>query len=917
MKNILTVFCLIAMYAANSFAATSNISRAMPTKNAQDNAVEEKSSTNTNRATVASRVISRGSQKDTQRQSGQTASSNNTSRSVNVRKRGTRATLADGVNTVGRNARTEAASINSNPAMRRAGIILRASTAEVGGRATIGNTDIQTGSNIDEQVRHVQSRASLLGTNKQKTINAESLASAKDIMEKTSDLNSTCQQQYNECMDQYCAVVDANQKRCSCSANLAKYAKVQEAVEKANTELNDVAQQIRYVGLSADEIRAIMSATEAELEMNKTKDNTKTRSMLDDIADMIKDPTSSTDLTGSSTVDSLLNMDFDFSSDNSDMFSLDVFNSASSDISAKRGTALYTEAKKRCKTVLNRCKDAGGSEDQVSGNYDLAIAKDCIAYEQGLDKLNTTLKNNVRSANMMLQKARLAVLQNKNQYDIRGCIGALENCMLDDMVCGDNYLKCLDPTKRYIDENGKVVLGRNLPNITNMMTNYNNTNVNADFIKAAADDATCRNNDGACIVNYLMTKIGTGATVKDGGLCRAVLDKCQDYTYAKHGKVLKYEPYNEVVVNYIQRAMVNIKAAQSKIISDYASSCMADVEDCYNQQNTQITSWTTSANANNVYQIMKGACYNVALTCGYAVFAYDVDMGQKIQDIQDDASLSSSIKEAKKADALINGISELFYQSFLCPENSVYTNTLKSEANVGDQANYVNDRCVCKDGYVKYNGICTIGACDNGEYWYAGQCYQSCPSNTFGTVDRTCVSVCPTGYYGNTSTHKCDTSCPNTAQYHENNVCVQSCSSGLVVGDDYECVSSCPSGKYKEGNQCVDSCSNTLFTDVVNNECVSSCPSGLYTDYVNRKCDSSCASGYACRTNSRCVSDCSSDCGNSWIYSQEHSCVLQCTPGYSANGYNCVALSAPADQGGSGASAATGANGGGGNSLGG
>ena len=102
------------------------------------------------------------------------------------------------------------------------------------------------------------------------------------------------------------------------------------------------------------------------------------------------------------------------------------------------------------------------AQTQITGNYDLAITKDCAEYEQGLNKLNQTLLSNVRSANLMLQKGRLTVLQNKNQFDVRGCIGALENCMLDDMVCGDNYIKCLDPTKNYIDENGEVVLGRNI-----------------------------------------------------------------------------------------------------------------------------------------------------------------------------------------------------------------------------------------------------------------------------------------------------------------------------------------------------------------------------------------------------------------------------------------------------------------------
>ena len=547
MRRISYIFFLAVFCTANVFAATSSISRALPTKNASENTEQNTESVSVKNRSGASisRNVSRTKNADIVSRTAPKQNASIVSRSVNARTKSTGAGLDAAVNTVGRNARTEAASINSTAAVRRAGLTLRASTAEVGGRATIGNSGVQTGSNIDEQVRNVQGRAALFGS-KQKTVTAESLAAAKDLMEKTNDLNSVCQQQYNECMDQFCAVVDANQKRCSCSANLAKYSKAQEAVEKANTELNDVAQRIRYVGLSADEIRAIMTATEAELEMGKTKDNTKTRSMLDDIADMIKDPTASTTLVSSN--ESLLDMDFDFSSDSSDMFSLDLFNNNSNDISSKRGTALYKEATKRCKTVINQCKDAGGTESQITGNYDLAIAKDCIAYEQGLEKLNTTLLNNVRSANLMLQKARLAVLQNKNEYDAKECIGALEKCMLDDMVCGEDYVKCLDPTKRYIDENGEVVLGKNIANITNFMTDYSNTKINSDFIKASATDTTCPNHDGACIVNYLMQKIGTGSTLKEGGLCRAVLDKCQYYTYDSTTKTPTYKPYNDVVV---------------------------------------------------------------------------------------------------------------------------------------------------------------------------------------------------------------------------------------------------------------------------------------------------------------------------------------------------------------------------------
>ncbi|MFQ6739828.1 MAG: hypothetical protein ACLRFJ_04150, partial [Alphaproteobacteria bacterium] len=153
------------------------------------------------------------------------------------------------------------------------------------------------------------SSRNIVGRAAKQTISAESIAQAKDVLEQTAQLNKSCQDQYNECMDQFCSVVDANQKRCSCSANLSNYSKVEEAVTNANNELNEVAQRIRYVGLSADEIRAILSETEAEAALSGQKDTTETRSMLDDIEKLIKDPTSSTSYYSSPTVGFGLDMD--------------------------------------------------------------------------------------------------------------------------------------------------------------------------------------------------------------------------------------------------------------------------------------------------------------------------------------------------------------------------------------------------------------------------------------------------------------------------------------------------------------------------------------------------------------------------------------------------------------------------------
>ena len=721
MKKLLTCFFAIAIIAPTAFAVDGAVSRVTSAKSDRD-ATSATSRTSVSRVatrtpttqnevqkkpsrTVASRAVT------TKQEPAETVTQNVQSRGGVISRavtteKSVRASIESEMGTSGRSSRTSAFSINNNPTVRRAGLTLRPSTAEVGGRATIGNTGIQTGSNISDSIRSVQSRAA-------KDVTRESIAEATNRLEQTATLNKSCQDQYNECMDQFCAVIDANQGRCSCSANLSKYTKVETAVKDANSQLNEVAQRIRYVGLSADEIRAIMTETEAEEALNGTTDTSQTRSMLEDIEELIRDPS----VTNSTYVDNTivgLDMDLDFSSDSADMFSLDFLNTNStSSFSNLRGTQLYNAAKKRCNTVLTQCKEAGATTEQITGNYDLAIDKDCIAYEKGLLKMNETLVSNVRSANRMLQKARLSVLQNKNEYDAKGCIAALDTCMRDEMVCGENYFKCVDPTKKYIDENGNVVLGQDISNITKFMENYNNAIIDGTFLsnayssqsitddscKVDAGDGKTGGNDGSCVAKYLLYKIGTKQEVTGEGLCRAVLDKCQRYTYDSNEN---YKSYNDIVINYVQRAMTNIRAAQSKIIAEYASECMVDVADCYNQQVSQVNSWSTSASANSIYGVMRGACRNVALTCAYAVFN----------------NCTNGACPDDSEDGYIEAVSEMFYQSLLCPDNSMYTAT----AGTVGTYNYVNTHCQCNNGYVVWGGACVTVCPTNSERGQKGVC---------------------------------------------------------------------------------------------------------------------------------------------------------------------------------------------------
>ena len=97
-----------------------------------------------------------------------------------------------------------------------------------------------------------------------------------------------------------------------------------------------------------------------------------------------------------------MDLDLSFSGDDANMFNLDFLADTSTNTMTNlRGTELFNAAKKRCNTILTQCRNVGASADQITANYELAIDKDCIAYEQGLNK--TLLSMNSKE---ILKKAK-------------------------------------------------------------------------------------------------------------------------------------------------------------------------------------------------------------------------------------------------------------------------------------------------------------------------------------------------------------------------------------------------------------------------------------------------------------------------------------------------------------------------------
>ncbi len=604
-----------------------------------------KASTTTGRTNTPSRTVasSRGN-----------ATTARTAKTANVVSRASRSATATRTGVTSRNAQSTkpvvarvGTSDNSvMPATNRYGTSGTATSLTDSGRPLYNSSRVSVGT------RRSNTRLATTAVTAPTTpvVTQEDVSATADNLNALTELTDYCKAQYAACMDNYCNVLDDNQGRCSCSKNLKNYAKTEEALTKATEEFQEVVQKIRYIGLTGEQVESLFTETEAESSMKSSTDNSKLKSSLDAIKKKIVDVSSptatSTSVTNGLSLDvtGLLNADFTAGFDLSSF--LGTTGVTSSNVSNQRGEQLYKTAQNRCRAnVLNSCTAQGVDANVITNSYDLEIDKQCIAYERNLNEANQEMRNNVFNASNILQQARLMLAQNRNSYDLRGCVAAIDACMQDEYVCGSDYEKCLDPTGKYL-ANGEIVKGgtpgvaggqtvNDYPTDTNQLNtwtsggmynlyatwNYDNDSstrnawsvgksenlgayIDDSFEKW--DDVYKRSEDALKTDNmalYLLQKIGyIDKNDKVHGMCASVMKQCQDYAFDTKKNSKTYKPDNEVVRQYLNNTLAAIKVKQDTILADYAENCRADVQSClatngYDESNPNTTISKTAVNS--------------------------------------------------------------------------------------------------------------------------------------------------------------------------------------------------------------------------------------------------------------------------------------------------------------------------------
>jgi len=644
-------------------------------------------------------------------------------------------------------------------------------------------------------------------SNSTKQVTSETIAEVKENMELIGSLQDTCKQQYYQCMDGFCNVLDENLGRCSCNKNVSGYSKTEEALRDATSELQDVAQQIQYIGLTPTEIKTLFSQTEAEDALQANSDNSKLKNDLSRITNLLIDakPGSASSVTQDSGVSldlsNLLSFNIDSTGfDITSLFSTGSQNNTQS-VANQRGEALYKSGAARCKAaVLNNCQSQGADIAVIINSYDVEIDKDCMSYQRKLEDENAAMLATIRNAKTVLQKARLTVAQQKNQYDLRGCISALDSCMQDDFVCGTDYVDCVDPTGKYV-VNGAVVEG-SMPGVLGGKWgsdgtaayaesglyagwNYNNQNIYAPkaataytiplYIKDTMNLKSAQTSTATDISTWLLSKMGyhDDATGRNHGMCVSVLNRCQKYTYDKEGK---YLAENLVISNWLERAFQKIKKAQDEILTKYAQSCLGEVSQCLSQNNFYYTSNTTTSTDNPSNMAIRAclpvinSCRSVTLGLTQAtvstdnldnIYAWlDAGVGTSFGNECVNSGGEWTNEAGCTCSASNNLVDDVAGKSCKCVGGfafSASTGTcVAASAEVqscvdGERTTWNGTACVCKSSYPKkYNGECLTNAeyrCKNsGGTITNGVC--TCPSGKISVDYDRCVTLNTSSFSG-------------------------------------------------------------------------------------------------------------------------------------------------------------------------
>ncbi len=363
-----------------------------------------------------------------------------------------------------------------------------------------------------------------------------------------------CREIYYDCMDEFCANKDSNLRRCACSSRASEFDGAKRQISRIEDKMLDFNQRLLMVNMDAQDVNAINTATIGEDAFYATKDKTKSKQALDDIAKKLNRAFDDDNSGGSalSPISLSLNADSAFDSVDS-MLGAGATN--------KIGASLYNAALPVCREMaMEVC-----TEDEFSlaiGGYQMQIEQDCNTVSKSYQSQAEQARSKVFESGALLDISRLDAYQTRNSDDILTCKKKMLDSLTDNSVCGQNMEKCLDITGRYIDPTtGSAFLTTSLADLDALIT------------RPDSGQTWTSVNSGNAFLTFLNNK---------KTYLESATKNCQDIA-------------DKVWNAFIEDALAQIKLAQGAKLQEIRQSCTTLTTECLTNASDSITEFDARA----------------------------------------------------------------------------------------------------------------------------------------------------------------------------------------------------------------------------------------------------------------------------------------------------------------------------------
>lgn len=467
--------------------------------------------------------------------------------------------VRDTKNTVDRqNAETEEKTVRARSATVPQGLTTRTSSTTTVNRQNINNSNkqITQRSSVPVAQKSVinSARTSIPRTSVRNSATTNTARSATQTIARagtTYNLTSetfgldynTCRDAYFTCMDQFCAKQNDTYRRCVCSSKMADIQERERALSQASGSIEDFKSlNMEVIDKSAEEVQAMIKASEGETYASNFKDTSGSASQLSGISKVLADAKSQS-LSTLGTLDIAGNINA--------IWSTTDFTSGAN-IADLVGEPLYNAVNAQCAKLVSESCPSDATLKMVISAYGMYIENDCSLIISQLDNKLYTANSVIRDTERQVNEARLETYNKHNSSSINDCIANVRKDITADTACGQDYVHCLDITGKYLNrQTGEPIY---TPEFYKL----------ASFISLSGDILTNKSN--TLIVNELnRMKI----------YAEKSLDSCRD---------LSAQVWDE----FMRQAITEIYQGQQEKVREVKNECLDVVNTCYDTQSQSL-----------------------------------------------------------------------------------------------------------------------------------------------------------------------------------------------------------------------------------------------------------------------------------------------------------------------------------------